>query len=204
MELTNTFIIEAPIDDVWKAFNDPEFVAPCFPGADLTEYTGDSFTGGVKVKLGPVSLKYKGKGTFIDRNESTRVLVIDAEGRDTSGNGTARALVTGSMQSAGSSRTTVTMVTDLNITGRPAQFGRGIMSDVADKIIGQFATRLADKLNGANGSDGTAAEAAAEEDSLNILSAAMGPVLRVALPTLLVAVAAVIGCRLVRNRSASS
>ncbi|OZD12583.1 carbon monoxide dehydrogenase [Rhodococcus sp. 06-156-3C] len=199
MELTNTFVIEAPIDDVWKAFNDPEFVAPCFPGADLTEYTGDSFTGGVKVKLGPVSLKYKGKGTYMDRNESTRVLVIDAEGRDTSGNGTARALVTGSMESAGATRTSVTMVTDLNITGRPAQFGRGIMSDVADKIIGQFASRLADKLNGAAGSE-TDEAPAGSEDSLDILGAAMVPVLRIVVPGVLAALLAVVGYRLLHRR----
>ncbi|MFC9835271.1 SRPBCC family protein [Rhodococcus sp. NPDC127530] len=200
MELTNTFTIEAPIDDVWRAFNDPEFVAPCFPGADLTEYTGDSFTGGVRVKLGPVSLKYKGAGVYIKRDEPSRRLVIEAEGRDTSGNGSARAVVTGSMESAGAARTNVTMVTDLNITGRPAQFGRGIMSDVADKIIGQFAARLADKLNGATGEPGASSSASEEADSLNILGAAAGPALRVAALATLATVVIALGYRLVRGR----
>lgn len=198
MELTNTFTIAAPIDDVWRALNDPEFVAPCFPGADLTEYTGDSFTGGVKVKLGPVSLKYKGTGTYVERDDANRSMVIEAEGRDTNGNGTARATITGTMRSAGPKNTEVTMVTDLNITGRPAQFGRGIMTDVADKIIGQFAARLADKLSGNTDESGASAEA--DDASLDILSAAAGPALRVAVPALLAALLLVLGIGLIRNR----
>ena len=146
MKLENTFTIEAPIEKAWKALNTPEMIAPCFPGATLTEYEGDSFSGTVKVKLGPISLTYKGKGTYVERDEDAHRVVIEASGRDSRGNGTANATVTGTMTADGADKTAVTMVTDMTITGRPAQFGRGVISDVADKIIGQFAGCVAKKL----------------------------------------------------------
>lgn len=140
MQLENKFTIAAPIEEAWAALNNPETVAPCFPGATLTEYEDDSFTGTVKVKLGPISLTYKGKGTYVERDDANHKVVIDATGRDSRGNGTAAAKVTGSMVAQGPDKTEVTMVTDLSITGRPAQFGRGVISDVSEKIIGQFAS----------------------------------------------------------------
>jgi carbon monoxide dehydrogenase subunit G len=146
MQLENKFTIDAPIDKAWQALNTPQTVAPCFPGATLQEYEGDSFTGTVKVKLGPISLTYKGKGTYVERDDANHKVVIEASGRDTRGNGTASAKVTGTMVADGPNRTAVTMVTDMTITGRPAQFGRGVISDVADKIIGQFSTCVASKL----------------------------------------------------------
>jgi carbon monoxide dehydrogenase subunit G len=146
MQLENKFTIEAPIEKAWEALNTPRTIAPCFPGATLTEYEGDSFTGTVKVKLGPISLTYKGKGTYVSRDDKTHTVVIDANGRDSRGNGTASATVTGTMVADGPDKTAVTMVTDMTITGRPAQFGRGVISDVADKIIGQFAACVAEKL----------------------------------------------------------
>jgi uncharacterized protein len=163
MQLENKFTIDAPIEKAWEALNTPETIAPCFPGATLTEYEGDSFQGTVKVKLGPISLTYKGKGTYKERDDTAHRVVIDASGRDSRGNGTANATVTGTMESDGPDRTAVTMVTDMTITGRPAQFGRGVISDVADKIIGQFAACVADKLapetggGGAAGGEGAAA-----------------------------------------------
>ncbi|OZM82567.1 SRPBCC family protein [Pseudonocardia sp. MH-G8] len=146
MQLENKFTIDAPIEKAWEALNTPETVAPCFPGATLTEYEGDSFTGTVKVKLGPISLTYKGKGTYVTRDDENHKVVIEANGRDSRGNGTAKATVTGTMVADGADRTAVTMVTDMTITGRPAQFGRGVISDVADKIIGQFSACVASKL----------------------------------------------------------
>ncbi len=146
MQLENKFTIEAPIEKAWEALNTPESIAPCFPGATLTEYEGDSFSGTVKVKLGPISLTYKGKGTYIERDDAAHRVVIEATGRDSRGNGTASATVTGTMAADGPDKTAVTMVTDMTITGRPAQFGRGVISDVADKIIGQFAGCVAKKL----------------------------------------------------------
>jgi carbon monoxide dehydrogenase subunit G len=156
MQLENTFTVPAGIDETWAAFNDPRRVAPCFPGATLESYEGDSFTGTVKVKLGPISLTYKGKGTFVERDEANHKVVIDATGRDARGNGTASAKVTGTLHPDGDNKTTVTMVTDLTVTGRPAQFGRGVMADVSDKIVGQFSSCLATKL----GPESTTAEAA--------------------------------------------
>ena len=146
MQLENTFTIEAPIEKAWEALNTPETIAPCFPGATLTEYEGDTFAGTVKIKLGPISLTYKGKGTYKERDDDAHRVVIDASGRDSRGNGTANATVTGTMTADGPDKTAVTMVTDMTITGRPAQFGRGVISDVADKIIGQFAGCVASKL----------------------------------------------------------
>jgi carbon monoxide dehydrogenase subunit G len=165
MQLENKFTIDAPIEKAWVALNTPDMIAPCFPGATLTEYEGDSFTGTVKVKLGPISLTYKGKGTYIDRDDANHTVKIEASGRDSRGNGTASATVTGTMVADGPNATAVTMVTDMQITGRPAQFGRGVMSDVADKIIGQFAGCVAKKL---------APEASAPESGGSAPAAATG------------------------------
>ena len=146
MKLENNFTIDAPVEKAWAALNNPETVAPCFPGATLTTYEGDSFAGTVKVKLGPIAMTYKGKGTYVTRDEAAHEVVIEANGRDSRGNGTANATVTASLAAEGADRTAVSMVTDMTITGKPAQFGRGVISDVADKIIGQFAACVARKL----------------------------------------------------------
>jgi carbon monoxide dehydrogenase subunit G len=159
MELTNTFTIPTGIEEAWVAFNDPNRFAPCFPGATLSSTDEDSFTGTVKVKLGPISLTYKGTGTYIERDKSAYKVIIDASGRDARGNGTASAKVTGTLAEDGPSQTKVTMITDMKVTGRPAQFGRGVMADVSDKIIGQFASCLSDKLGS------SAEEASASADS---------------------------------------
>jgi carbon monoxide dehydrogenase subunit G len=160
MQLENTFTIPTGIDEAWAAFNDPGRVAPCFPGATLTGTEGDTFTGTVKVKLGPISLTYKGKGTFVERDEAAHKVVIDASGRDARGNGTASAVVTGTLTPDGDTQTTVRMITDMTVTGRPAQFGRGVMADVSDKIVGQFASCLAEKLGPGSESSGAASGAA--------------------------------------------
>jgi carbon monoxide dehydrogenase subunit G len=146
VKLENSFTIDAPVEKAWEALNSPETVAPCFPGATLTTYEGDSFSGTVKVKLGPISMTYKGKGTYVSRDEAAHEVVIDANGRDSRGNGTASAKVTASLAADGPDRTAVSMLTDMTITGKPAQFGRGVISDVADKIIGQFSACVARKL----------------------------------------------------------
>ena len=146
MKLENNFTIDAPVEKAWQALNNPETVAPCFPGATLTSYEGDSFAGTVKVKLGPIAMTYKGKGTYVSRDEAAHEVVIEANGRDSRGNGTANATVTASLAAEGADKTVVSMVTDMTITGKPAQFGRGVIADVADKIINQFAACVARKL----------------------------------------------------------
>jgi carbon monoxide dehydrogenase subunit G len=120
-------------------------VAPCMPGASLTEVDGDTFTGSVKVKLGPISLLYKGSGEFLTKDEQSRTVVIKASGKDSRGNGTAAATVTVELKPSGQ-ETVGSVVTDLSITGKPAQFGRGLISEVGGKILDSFATCLASKL----------------------------------------------------------
>ncbi|WP_024794708.1 SRPBCC family protein [Tomitella biformata] len=145
MQLEHTFTVPAAVEDVWAALLEPERVAPCMPGAVLTEVDGNTFGGKVKVKLGPVSLQYKGTGEYIETDEATHTVVIKASGKDARGNGTAAATVTLRLTGDGN-RTEGTATTDLTITGKPAQFGRGMITDVGGKILEQFASCLSDKL----------------------------------------------------------
>ena len=163
MELTHRFTVPAPVDVAWDTFNDLEGIAPCFPGASLTSFDGERFEGICKVKLGPISLQYSGSGRFVERDEATHRAVIEAKGKDKRGNGTASAGITAQLTSAGDDATDVIVTTDLNITGRPAQFGRGVMQDVSDKLLAQFTacveTRLGAGAGSAVGDSGVAAEA---------------------------------------------
>lgn len=153
MQLEHSFTVPVPVDDAWRVLLDIEQIAPCMPGAVLDAVDGDDFTGRVKVKLGPISLTYKGKASFVKKDEATHTAVIDAAGKDQRGNGTAAATVTATLKSEGSSSTRVDVLTDLNITGKPAQFGRGVMVDVGNKLIGQFATCVEGKLSGGDSDD---------------------------------------------------
>lgn len=141
MELEHQFTVPASIDVTWAAFNDPGRVAPCFPGATLISVDGDDFTGSAKVKLGPIALQYNGTGRYVERDESAHRAVIEAKGKDKRGNGTANATVTAQLSAAGDA-TAVHVTTDLAVTGKPAQFGRGVMQDVSDKLLEQFVTCL--------------------------------------------------------------
>jgi len=145
VKLEHTFSVPADLDTVWAAVLDPERVAPCMPGASLSEVEGDSFKGTVKVKVGPISLQYKGSGEFLEKDEAARKVVIKASGKDTRGNGTASATVTVTLREDGDA-TAGSVDTDLSITGKPAQFGRGLISEVGGKILDSFASCLATKL----------------------------------------------------------
>lgn len=147
MQLEHHMSVPAPIDEVWTALLDPEKVAPCMPGATLTGVDGNTFTGTVKIKMGPVQLLYKGTGEFVETDEQARRAVMEAAAKDSRGNGTVNATFTITLVGDGD-RTEGTVVTDLSITGKPAQFGRGMISDVGGKIIEQFTACLADKLGG--------------------------------------------------------
>jgi carbon monoxide dehydrogenase subunit G len=160
VQLENSFTVPVPIDEAWRVLMDIERIAPCMPGAALDSVTGDDFTGRVKVKLGPINLTYQGKASFIERDEAAHKAVIDARGKDQRGNGTAAAIVTATLAPEGSV-TRVDVLTDLNITGRPAQFGRGVMTDVGNKLLGQFADKLSAQL--ASGDAGLVDQAAAEQ-----------------------------------------
>jgi carbon monoxide dehydrogenase subunit G len=159
VQLENSFTVPVPIDEAWRVLLDIERIAPCMPGAALDSVTGDDFTGRVKVKLGPINLTYQGKASFVEKDEAAHKAVIDARGKDQRGNGTAAAVVTATLAAEGSV-TRVDVVTDLNITGRPAQFGRGVMTDVGNKLLGQFADKLAAQL-GEGDAQGDADRAAA-------------------------------------------
>jgi carbon monoxide dehydrogenase subunit G len=145
MKLEHEFTVAAPIDTVWQALLDPERVAPCFPGATITTASGDEFSGLVKVRLGPISLQYRGSGRFTGTDEAAHRTTIEASGTAAGGQGTAAAKVHASLAENGQG-TTVSVITDLTITGKPAQFGRGLIEDVGKKIIGQFADCLSTKL----------------------------------------------------------
>jgi carbon monoxide dehydrogenase subunit G len=146
MKLEHNFTVPVPVAQAWGVLLDLPTVAPCMPGAALTSYEGDDFTGTVKVKLGPINLTYQGKGRIVEKDEADHRAVIEAHGKESRGSGTAKATVTARLHSNGDDSTQVDVVTDLNITGRPAQFGRGMMVDVGNKLIGQFADCLSQKL----------------------------------------------------------
>ena len=147
MQLHHTFTVPAGLTETWAHFTDIEGVAGCFPGATVTEADTESFAGTVKVKLGPIALVYNGTGTFVERDDAGHRLVIDAKGKDKRGNGTAGALVTATMTETASGATEVDVSTDLSITGKAAQFGRGnVIQDVSDKLLGQFVACLEQRL----------------------------------------------------------
>jgi uncharacterized protein len=145
MELHHEFTVPVPVDDAWRTFLDIERVAPCMPGAAVEDYDGKTVTGSVKVKVGPITVTYKGTAVFEEQDESAHRMVLIASGRETRGQGTARATVTGTLtgQDGG---TAVSVRTDLTVTGRPAQFGRGVMAEVGDRLVGQFAQCLSERL----------------------------------------------------------
>ncbi|MEN3305144.1 MAG: uncharacterized protein V7603_1346 [Micromonosporaceae bacterium] len=147
MRLDHNFTVPVPVDEAWKVLLDLPRVAPCMPGATLTGVEGDAFTGTVKVKLGPIGLTYQGKGRFVERDEAAHRVVIEASGRDARAAGTAAATVTATLIAQGEA-TRVDVLTDLTVTGRPAQFGRGMLADVSGKLINQFAGCLADTITG--------------------------------------------------------
>src|SRR5215213_7656219 len=145
MDLEHSFTVPVDVDTAWAEFQDIASVAECFPGAQLTGVEGDTFTGSVKVKLGPIALVYNGSGTFTEKDETGHRFVVDARGKDKRGNGTAAATVTLTMNPSGDS-TDVYVHTDLAITGKPAEFGRGVIQDVSDKLLGQFVDCLEQRL----------------------------------------------------------
>jgi uncharacterized protein len=145
MELEHTFTVAAPVEQAWEVLLDLERIAPCMPGATLTSYEGDEFAGNVRVKLGPVTMTFAGSGRFVERDEQSRLMVIEASGKDRRGGGTARATVRSQLRPDGAA-TTVQVHTDLVVTGRVAQFGRGMIGDVSNRLLGQFTDCLAGKL----------------------------------------------------------
>ena len=146
MELINEFEVDAPLDVVWSVLTDVERIAPCLPGAQLQEVEGDEYRGVVKVKVGPLTAQYKGAASFVEKDDAGYRAVLRAEGRDTRGTGNAAADITAEMAPPATG-TRVTVTTDLKVTGKVAQFGRGVMADVSKKLMGQFADNLSELLD---------------------------------------------------------
>lgn len=172
MELKSEFRVGIPVEQAWSTLTDVEFIAPCMPGAQLTEIDGDEFKGGVKVKVGPITAQYKGSAKFVELDEANRRIVLEASGRDSRGAGNAAAEVTAEMTPDGDG-TVVSIATDLKVTGKVAQFGRGVMADVTEKLIGQFVDSLEQKLSevGESGdADADASEAESAEETAEAAS----------------------------------
>jgi hypothetical protein len=219
VELNNDFEVAAPVDLVWAVLTDVERIAPCLPGAQLLEIEGDEFRGVVKIKVGPITAQYKGAASFSERDDVGHRAVLRAEGRDTRGAGNAAADITAELE-ATDIGTKVTVTTDLTVTGKVAQFGRGVMADVSKKLMGQFADNLSD-LIAASGDEAVVespasevtADAPADEvtvdapvdetpavrvvdapevEAIDLLGAAGAPILKRLVPTLLAVVAVVV------------
>ena len=150
MELNNEFRVGVPPSQAWAILTDVERIAPCMPGAQLEEIEGDEYRGVVKVKVGPITAQYKGKAAFIEQDEAAGRAVLGAEGRDTRGQGNAYARITATLTPEGDG-TRVVVATDLTITGKVAQFGRGVLADVSAKLLGQFVDCLESNVLGEGG-----------------------------------------------------
>jgi carbon monoxide dehydrogenase subunit G len=150
VKIEDEFRVDVPVDETWKVLLDVERIAPCMPGAQLQEIEGEEFRGIVKVKVGPITAQYKGAARIVETDENAHKLVLKADGRDTRGQGNASATVTATLTPDGTG-TRVHIDTDLNITGKVAQFGRGVMADVSSKLLGQFATNLERDVLSGNG-----------------------------------------------------
>jgi carbon monoxide dehydrogenase subunit G len=141
MELYNEFEVGVPLDDAWSILTDVERIAPCMPGAELREVEGEEYRGAVKVKVGPITTEYRGAARFLERDDAAHRAVLLAEGRESRGQGNAAATITATLEPADEA-TRVTVSTDLQITGKVAQFGRGVLADVSTKLLGQFVDNL--------------------------------------------------------------
>ncbi|MET0909587.1 MAG: SRPBCC family protein [Ilumatobacteraceae bacterium] len=162
-QLINEFTVNRPIDEAWEIITDVERIAPCLPGAELQEIEGETYRGVVKIKLGAISSQFKGEANFLERDDAAYRAVIKGVGRDTGGRGNASAEITAQAESLSPTSTKVVVSTDLHITGKVAQFGRGIMGDVSSKLMAQFANNLNEMLD-EQGLEATPVEAGPVDD----------------------------------------
>jgi hypothetical protein len=197
------------VDDAWRILTDVERIAPCLPGAQLQEIEGETYRGIVKVKVGPIQAQFKGQASFVEQDHVAHRVVLKGEGRDTTGKGNASALITAELTSLNASSTSVKVLTDLSITGKVAQFGRGAMADISDKLLAQFVENLNVLIGEQQSAPAAAAPAPAatstdedeapqvrkidapEAEALDLLSVSSGAIVKRAIPVV-VALAAVI------------
>jgi carbon monoxide dehydrogenase subunit G len=209
MDLVHEFTVPVPVDDAWRILTDVERIAPCLPGAQLQEIEGETYRGIVKVKVGPIQAQFKGQASFVEQDHVAHRVVLKGEGRDTTGKGNASALITAELTSLNASSTSVKVLTDLSITGKVAQFGRGAMADISDKLLAQFVENLNVLIGEQQAAPAAAAPAptatstdedeapqvrkidAPEAEALDLLSVSSGAIVKRAIPVV-VALAAVI------------
>lgn len=175
LKIEDQFRVDVPIDEAWRILLDVERIAPCMPGAQLQEIEGDEYRGVVKVKVGPITAQYKGAARIVEADEAARRIVLKGEGRDTRGQGNASATVTVQLAESDGA-TDVSVDTDLNVTGKVAQFGRGVMADVSSKLLAQFVASLEENViaGGAGGApNGSAASAEASAAAASAAEAAL-------------------------------
>ena len=193
MELVNEFSVRVPVDQAWAVLTDLERIAPCMPGFELEAVEGDEYRGVVKVKVGPIVAQYRGVASFRERDEANHRAVVRAEGRDTRGQGNASATVTATLAPENGG-TRVSVHTDLAITGRVAQFGRGVLADVSSRLLGDFVQALeANVLLGAaaGGSrESGSAEEAPTGEPIDLLATTGSSVLKRVVPVVVVLAAA--------------
>jgi len=171
MEIINSFEVRAPIDLAWVTLTDLARIAPCLPGASLTSIEGDIYKGHVTVKVGPIVAKFGGQAIFQERNDTGHRAVLKGEGRDSTGKGNASAIITAQLEVVDANTTRCTVVTDLTITGRIAQFGRGALADVSDKLLKQFVINLESTVleQGVNDTNEPTRAISGEAQPLNLL-----------------------------------
>ena len=218
MELSNEFEVSVGIDEAWTILTDLERIAPCLPGAQLDEVEGDEYRGRVKVKVGPITAQYKGTARIVERDDAAHTALVEATGRDTRGQGNATATIRAELSATSDTITHVSLVTDLAVTGKVAQFGRGAMGDVSAKLLGQFVENLEATVLGAGDPTppaeleaetetavtGAEPEAVAppsvEVEPIDLMATAGSPLLKRALPLVGVSLLAFIVVRFVRRR----
>ena len=212
MDLNHQFTVNVPIAEAWVILTDLERIAPCLPGAQLTEVEGDTYRGQVKIKVGPILAQFKGQASFVSRYDVAHKATLKGEGRDTTGKGNASALITAELTSVSPTSTTCTVHTDLTISGKVAQFGRGALADVSDKLLAQFSENLNQLITGAPAPSTPTTPAAAPVETampapseqpairiinspevapLDLLGTAGAPILKRAIPALIAVVAVV-------------
>ncbi len=206
MDLNHEFIVNVPVNDAWIILTDLERIAPCLPGAQLTEVEGDIYRGQVKVKVGPIVAQFKGQASFVTRDDRAHRAMLKGEGRDTTGKGTASAIITAQLTSMTPTSTKCTVVTELTISGKVAQFGRGALADVSDKLLAQFSEKLNQLINSSPAPATTATTSAppavasqeirkiesAEVAPLDLLGTAGAPILKRAIPVVVALIVVVI------------
>jgi carbon monoxide dehydrogenase subunit G len=221
VDLNHEFIVNVPVNDAWVILTDLERIAPCLPGAQLTEVEGDTYRGQVKVKVGPIVAQFKGQASFVSRDDVAHTASLKGEGRDTTGKGNASAIITAQLTSVTPTSTKCTVVTNLTISGKVAQFGRGALADVSDKLLAQFSENLNQLINSAPAETATTTSApaatrvpaatsapaatavaaaspeirkidSAEVAPLDLLGTAGAPLLKRAIPAVVVLIAVVV------------